>query len=145
MKLKYMIIVAGLSTVIAAGSAFAFSGTERSADPAKRAEYLQKRLQLSTEQQQKVQQLFEKSEQQRGALERKYTIADRAKFRDEVRTLYDTQKQGLEALLMPAQREAMLAQKERHGMHGKRDRGDWSRSDRGPRGEPMPKAEKPAK
>lgn len=152
MKLKHMIVAACLSTAIAAGSAFAFSGNDRDADPVKRAEYLQKSLQLSADQQKKAQQLFEKGTQQRSALEKKYTIAERDKFRDEMRTLRGTQQKEFDALLTPAQREAMAAQKQRHGMHGKHGKhgehgrdghGDWDRGDRGPRGEPMPKADKP--
>lgn len=149
MKLKHMIVIACLSTAVIAGSAFAFPDKERGPEPAKRAEYLQKSLQLSADQQKKVQQLFEKGEQQRSALEKKYTIADFDKFRDEVHTLRDTQKKELEALLTPAQREAMSVQKERHGMHGKHSRGnreDWrhgDRDDRGPRGERAPGVEKP--
>lgn len=146
MKLKHMIVAACLTTAIVAGSAFAFPGKERGAEPVKRAEYLQKSLQLSAEQQKQVQQLFEKGAQQHSALEKKYTIADRKKFRDEVRTLRDTQKKELEALLTPAQREALSTQKERYGMHGrhgKRGHGDGHRGDRDSHGEPAPKVEKP--
>lgn len=145
MKLKYMIVAVCLSTAIAAGSAFAFSGKEHGAEPAQRAEYLQKSLQLSADQQKKLQQLFEKGEQQRNALEKKYTIADFDKFRAEVHTLRDTQKKDLEALLTPAQREALSTQKERHGMHGKHGRRDheWRRGDRGPRDEQAPGVQKP--
>jgi Spy/CpxP family protein refolding chaperone len=148
MKLRHLVLAACLSSVIAAGGAFAAPAREGGPDPARRAEYLQKSLQLSAEQTTKLQQLFEKNAQQRSALEKKYSIADRDKFRDELRRLRETQDKEFEALLTPAQREALSAQKARHdkrGMHDKRGRGDGHRGERGPRDPGQaPKAEKPA-
>lgn len=107
-----------------------------------------KTLQLSSEQKTRVQQLFEKSAQQRSALEKKYSIAERDKFRDELRTLREIQDKEFDALLTPAQREARVAQKSRHGrrgMHDRQDRDDARRGNYGPREQaPAAKPEKPA-
>ena len=149
MKLKHLILAACLSSVmVAGGGALAAPGKDGGADPARRVEYLQKSLQLSAEQTTRLQQLFEKNAQQRSALEKKYSIAEREKFRDEARKLRETQDKEFEALLTPAQREALAAQKARHdrrGMDSRRGRGDGHRGERGPRDPGQaPKAEKPA-
>ena len=148
MKLRHLILAACLSSVVAAGGAFAAPAREGGPDPARRVEYLQKSLQLSAEQTTKLQQLFEKNAQQRSALEKKYSIAERDKFRDEARKLRETQDKEFEALLTPAQRETLAAQKARHdrrGMDDRRGRGDGRRGEHGPRDPGQaPKMEKPA-
>ena len=150
MKLKSLILATCLGTAIAAGSAFAgTTGHEHGVNPAQRAEQLQKSLQLSDQQRQKVQQLFEKNLQQRDALAKKYTIAEHEKFRTDLRQLHENGKKELDALLTAPQRtalEAQHAQHERHGMHGKRGHDGKHRGDRrsAPCEKPAEKAAQPS-
>ena len=118
MRLKSLALATALTAALAtaAGSAFAWHGGERP-NPEQRAAHLQKALQLSDDQRKQVQQVLEKSAQQRSALEQKYTIAERDKFRDEMRKLHETQRGQIDALLTPAQREAHAAQRSHMGHH----------------------------
>jgi Skp family chaperone for outer membrane proteins len=133
MKLKAVILAACLGTTVAAGSAFAFAGKEhRAADPAKRAEHLQKTLQLDDAQRLQVQKILEDSRKQREALAQKYKIAERDAFVKDVKALHEKNHEQINALLTPAQREALEAQKARHGKFHKHGPGKHHRGEAKP-------------
>ncbi len=128
MRFKTLMLATTLACAAAASGAIAGPRGDMP-NPEQRAAHLQKSLQLNDEQRQKVQQILEKSSQQRSALEKKYTIAERNQFRDEARKLYDAQQTQIDALLTPPQREALAAQhSHRHhkGLHkqGNKRQGD---------------------
>ncbi len=125
MKKIDTIVAASLAVAITAGSAFAFAGDRerRAPEPAAVAEQMQKRLQLDDTQRAKVQGILEQSRAQREALAQQYKIAERDAFMKEMKTLHEQTREQIDALLTPAQREAMQAQHDRHGKFGKRGHG----------------------
>lgn len=128
MRFKTLMLATTLACAAATSGAIAGPRGDMPS-PEQRAVHLQKSLQLNDEQRQKVQLILQQSSQQRSALEKKYTIAERDQFRDEARKLHDTQQKQIDALLTPAQREAHAAQRShRHHMgahkHGMKHKGD---------------------
>lgn len=119
MQLKRLMLATSLAALCATAATGALAWHDgQKPSPEQRAEHMQKALQLNAEQQKKVLQILQQSDQQRAALEKKYTIAERDKFREEAHKLRDTQHSQIDAVLTPAQREAMAAQRH-HMRHGK--------------------------
>ena len=91
-------------------------------DPAKRAEYLQKSLQLSDEQTAKVKKLFESDIKKHQAIEDKYKPQFEA-FRKDMDKLRDDSHKELDGILTAKQKEAMATQHPRMS-GGERGRGE---------------------
>jgi Spy/CpxP family protein refolding chaperone len=121
MKVKAMILAACMGATLATGSAFAEPGKGKyhAKDPAARAEHMQKKLQLDDSQREQVQKILEQSKSQREALANKYKIAEREAYHKEARALHEKTHEQIEALLTPAQKEAMETMKSKHGKHGR--------------------------
>lgn len=120
MRFKSLVLATALVTTLATAATGAMAGPRgEMPTPEQRATHMQKALQLSDEQRQQVQKIIEKGAQQRAALEKKYTMAERDKFREEARKLHETHSAEIDALLTPAQREAKAAQH----MHMKHSKG----------------------
>lgn len=125
MRLKSLALATALAAALTgtATGVLAWPGGEKPS-PEQRAAHMQKALQLSDEQRKQVQQIMEKGAQERAALEQKYTIAERDKFREEIRKLHESHSSQIDALLTPAQREAKAAQRGHHGHHKGKRMGD---------------------
>lgn len=127
MRIQTIAIATALvASLTAASGALAWPGGEKPT-PAQRAEHMQKTLQLDDNQRQQIQKILERSAEQRAALEQKYTIAERDKFRDEARKLRETLQSEIDAILTPAQREAFAAQRLHKGHKGMGYKGDCPR------------------
>lgn len=93
-------------------------------DPAERAAYLQKTLQLTDEQTAKVRKIFEDSAQQGKALIEKYRPQLDA-FHTDMKKLHEQTHAQINGVLTPKQQQALDAQHKKHGMHeGKREGGE---------------------
>jgi Spy/CpxP family protein refolding chaperone len=125
MKIKAVILAACMGSALVAGSAFAEpgKGQRHAPDPAARAAHMQKTLQLNDTQRQQVQKILEETKTQREALANKYKIAEREAFMKDAKALHEKSRGQIDALLTPAQREALETMKTRHGKHGKHHRG----------------------
>lgn len=121
--MKKLLLACCLSAIAAGAHAFPPHG-DRAPSSEQRLTYMQKSLQLSDAQVQKLKPILAASEQQRKTLEDKYKISERKEFRADMKKLHEATQTQVVAVLTPQQVQALEAQRGPHkGFRGDR-RGD---------------------
>lgn len=103
--MKTLMIVMCLSLL----APFALAGDK---EPADKAEYMQKTLQLNDEQTQQIEKILTDAHDRKKALASEYTFAQKEEYREAKKGVYEKMKADISAVLTSSQRTAMETMKE---------------------------------